>query len=142
MEVHYEIVCDGGAEGNGSESANAYGSYRIKTMDGREFMTTIHFERGTTNNEAEYRTLIAALEDLLSRLRDAGANSKLFNVHIISDSQVMLYQINKGDWLPRYKCKAPNLIPLRDEVRAQLGQFRAIKLEWVRREFIVGVLGH
>jgi ribonuclease HI len=142
MDAHYTIVSDGGSIHNGADDAAAYGSFNIRTADGKQIVTTIHFDAGTTNNEAEYLALIRALEDLVGRIEDARANPKQFNVHIISDSQVMLYQVNLGDELPQYSCRAPNLISLRDQVRQLLGRFREVKLEWVRREFIVGVLGH
>ena len=63
FEYDFLCVSDGGALGNEPATPKAYGSYRLATRDGRR--QTVRLELGTaTNNEAEYRTLIAALKDL------------------------------------------------------------------------------
>jgi ribonuclease HI len=58
----YIVIFDGGSRGN---PGPGYGSYRLRTRDGREDVRRLEFGEAMTNNEAEYRTLIAALDDLI-----------------------------------------------------------------------------
>lgn len=58
FEHDFLATVDGGALGNGPDTPKAYGSYHLATRDGRK--QTVRLDLGTaTNNEAEYRTLIA-----------------------------------------------------------------------------------
>ncbi len=75
---------------------------------------------GTTNNEAEYAAIIAALE----RAREDG----LAQVLVRSDSQLCVNQI-KGQW----QIKEERLRPLRDRA-ARLLKASGGRIEWVPRE--------
>jgi ribonuclease HI len=74
-----------------------------------------------TNNEAEYRALIAALE----AARELGAEE----VEVLTDSELLQRQL-----LGRYRVRAPNLKPLFAEARRALGSFPRWSVRHVPRE--------
>jgi ribonuclease HI len=110
---------DGGARGNPGPAGFGV---RIETQQGdlvEEFCEAI----GTaTNNVAEYRGLIAALEWAKRHGHD--------HVHVRSDSELLVLQM-KGV----YKVKHPGLLPLYDEARALARRIGRVTFEHVRREF-------
>jgi ribonuclease HI len=119
-----KIWVDGGAHGNGTEAARCYGSYQI------EGQAVVHqdFPQAHTNNEAEYRALIAALK----------AAPQGRPVHVYSDSNLLVNQV-MGYW----RVKEPELASLKVAVM-QIIQDRQISLfmEWVPRAEIEARLGH
>ena len=136
FEHDFLAVVDGGALGNGSDTPKACGSYHLATRDGRKH--TIRLDLGTaTNNEAEYRTLIAALKDLTGRIEKAGRNPEAYGVLVYTDSQLIVGQVTQG-----WQIKAANLRPLIDEARSLLKAFGGADLVKVPRDEIVRVLGH
>ena len=135
FEFDFSAVVDGGALLNGAEN-RGYGSYQLSTRDDRR--QTVRLDLGTaTNNEAEYRTLIAALKDLISRIARAGKSPAKYSVVIQTDAQLLVGQLTQG-----WQVKAANLRPLVDEAAALLKSFGLAQLEKVPREEIVRVLGH
>src|SRR5262249_6257499 len=93
----YRIVFDGGSlgnpgRGNGSFAISGPGGYGVKE-------TLSYDERGdrVTNNEAEYLTLIAALERLA---RDLGERAGRARVSVRGDSQLVISQL-RGAWKVR-----------------------------------------
>jgi probable phosphoglycerate mutase len=109
---------DGGARGNPGPAG--YG-VRIERFDGtlvEEFGASIGV---ATNNVAEYRGLLAALEW-------ARAHGQR-RVHVRSDSQLLVQQM-----LGRYKVKHPNLQPLHGKARLLAHEIGRVDFEHVRRE--------
>jgi probable phosphoglycerate mutase len=108
---------DGGARGNPGPAGFGV---RIEREDGtlvEEFCGSI----GTaTNNVAEYRGLIAALEWALAQDHHA--------VHIRSDSLLLVQQM-----LGRFKVKHPGLQPLFARARALVQEIGRVTFEHVRR---------
>jgi probable phosphoglycerate mutase len=90
-----------------------------------------------TNNEAEYRTLIAALKDLTGRITQAGKSPSAYSLLVHTDSQLVVGQLTQG-----WKVKAANLRPLVDEAKSLLQAFGRCDLVKVPRDEIVRVLGH
>ncbi|MCI0485016.1 MAG: ribonuclease HI family protein [Blastocatellia bacterium] len=76
---------------------------------------------GMTNNVAEYRAVIEALDW-------AARNSSVRTVEVFTDSQLVVRQIN-GQWA----CRAANLLPLLEQARTLMEQTRAT-LRWIPRE--------
>jgi ribonuclease HI len=115
-----EVVAyiDGGSRGNPGPAGFGV---RIERPDGtlvEEFSQSI----GTaTNNVAEYRGLLAALE----WARDHGAPA----LHIRSDSQLLVQQM-----LGNYKVKHPGLQPLHARARLLAHTLGRVTFEHVRRE--------
>jgi len=129
----YVLIFDGGSQGN---PGPGYGSYILRTRDGREDRRRLTFG-SMTNNEAEYRTLIAALDDLIARIREAGKDPSRFTLEIRGDSQLVLAQL-EGD----YRVRAPHLRPLWEAARERLRRFREVRLVWQPRRVSASELGH
>ena len=135
FEYDYLAVCDGGSLGHGSEN-QGYGSYQLSTRDGQK--QTVRLDLGTaTNNEAEYRTLIAALKDLVSRITRAGMSPSDYSLLVHTDSQLVVGQLTQS-----WKVKAANLRPLASEAASLVQAFGRCELVKVPRDEIVRVLGH
>lgn len=130
----YVIVFDGGSEGN---PGFGYGSYAVITRDGRQRVRRLDFEDDMTNNEAEYDTLIAALEDVSERVEAAGKRPADFALEVRGDSNLVLRQV-RGDW----KAKDERMRRRRDIVRSLLSRFGGYRLVEQPREESVKVLGH
>lgn len=115
-----EIVAyiDGGARGNPGPAG--YG-VRIEARDGtliEEFSESIGV---ATNNVAEYRGLLAALE--WARAHRVSA------VHVRSDSQLLVQQM-----LGHYKVRHPALQPLHARAQLAAHEIGRVSFEHVRRE--------
>jgi ribonuclease HI len=129
------LIFDGGSLGN---PGPGYGSYvLIRHRDGRRQIRRLNFREEMTNNEAEYRALIGALEDLLKMVRSAGCPPSDLSIEVKGDSQLILHQV-AGTW----KTRQPHLMPLCDRVRELLGQFDAFTLTWQARGQSEDALGH
>ena len=109
---------DGGARGNPGPSA---AGVVVEDAQGRALVKRgILLGRGT-NNEAEYRALIAALEDAAK----LGARE----IEARADSQLMVMQVTG-----HYRVKAGNLKPLFAKVRGLLASFEKWRVVYVPRE--------
>ncbi len=128
------ILFDGGSRGN---PGPGYGSYHIRFPDGREETVHLDFGRRMTGNEAEYRALLAALEDLLGRLQRDHLDPHAFTVDIWGDSALVIFQV-RGDW----KAHHPRMRALRDRARELLEAFGDHHLERVPRGVALRHLGH
>lgn len=122
---------DGGSQGN---PGAGYGSYAIFAGTRLGEVTRLTFADPMTNNEAEYHTLRAALDDLLRRL---GAKAGEASLEVRGDSQLVIEQV-----LGRWKAKDERMRSLRDDVRQRLNSFRRYRLVQQPREDSVRVLGH
>jgi ribonuclease HI len=100
-------------------------------------MVRLAFGRWMTNNEAEYHTLLAALEDLAGRLRGEGRDPAEFVLDIQGDSALVISQL-ADEW----KARNPRMRALRDQVRELLGIFGGYRLERVPRGIALRHLGH
>lgn len=131
----YIIVFDGGAQGN---PGPGYGSYDLtKKQDGKHDLVRLDFGRQMTNNEAEYETLVAALQGLIERIGEMGRAPGDFTVEVRGDSSLVLNQV-QGVW----KAKDDRMRLLRDQVRSLLSRFKAHRLVHQERSESVRVLGH
>lgn len=128
------IIFDGGSKGN---PGLGYGSYALRWPGQAPQIVQLTFGQGVTNNEAEYDTLIAALEAVRVRLRDAGADPATARLDIRGDSLLVINQV-QGEW----KCTEERMRRRRDQVRALLRGFGAWQLTHHDRENSVRVLGH
>jgi len=131
--VDYTLTFDGGALGN---PGKGYGSYELRS-GGESEVVRREFGDHQTNNEAEYKTLIAALTDLSGRIRAANEDPKAFTVAVRGDSQLVIYQVT-GKW----KVKTPHIRPLHAEAVRLLAQFKHTDVQWHARSNSVRALGH
>jgi ribonuclease HI len=127
----YLLVFDGGSLGN---PGAGYGSYALFEGGRPGAAQRVDFPEVMTNNEAEYRTLLRALRDLLARLGPRAAASTL---EVRGDSALVIQQV-LGHW----KAKEDRMRVLRDEVRGVLRRFGKWRLVQQPREDSVRVLGH
>jgi ribonuclease HI len=133
--THYTIVFDGGSRGNPGQG---YGSYALRrNEDGRLRKRRLRLGDKVTSNQAEYQTLIAALEDLIDTIQKARRSPKDFSVEIRGDSRLVMHQLD-GSW----KTKSLNLMELRDRVEDLMTQMGSVELVWQPRNESVRILGH
>jgi ribonuclease HI len=135
--VDYLIIFDGGSRNNGSPGAEAYDSYQTTTATGRTETKRLQFSTGTTNNEAEYKSLIAPWRtcwDVLSGPTVLWASTPW---RFGGGSALVLDQV-QGMW----KTKKEHLRPLRDRAQAIIAPFKQVEFVWHPREESVEVLGH
>lgn len=137
FEFDYFITEDGGSAGNGTADSLGFGSYCLQARTGQKQMVRLEFGRGVTNNEAEYRTLIAALKDLMGRIQRADKAPSGYSLLVHTDSQLVVGQVTQG-----WQVKAVNLRTLVDEAAALIQAFGRCDLVKVPRDEIVRVLGH
>ncbi|MCC6455062.1 MAG: ribonuclease HI family protein [Caldilineaceae bacterium] len=128
------VIFDGGSRGNPGQG---YGSYALRWPGQAQQIVQLRFGDRVTNNEAEYDTLIAALEAILQRLQDAQAAPSTAKVEIRGDSLLVINQV-KGLW----EAKEPRLQVRRDRARSLLEPFGAWQLIHHDREHSVQTLGH
>ncbi|HEY66074.1 MAG TPA: ribonuclease HI family protein [Caldilineae bacterium] len=127
------LVFDGGSRGN---PGPGYGSYAFLWPGKPPEIHRLRF--GTlTNNEAEYDTLIAALEALLGRLAREGVDPGDVHLDIRGDSRLVINQIN-GVW----RVREPRLQARWQKARALLEPFGRVTLRHQPRERSVNLLGH
>ena len=131
----YVLTFDGGSRGNPGQG---YGSYLlIRVQDGAQLLQRLEFGDDYTNNEAEYDTLIAALQDLVGRIAKAGRQPQEFALEVRGDSALVINQL-QGRW----QAKEPRMRGRRDRCLRLLRRFGAVNLKAQPREESVRVLGH
>ena len=112
------INTDGLSKGNPGTAAIGA---TIKDERGKMLATISQRIGVTTNNVAEYKALIAALQKALKL--------KATQVEVRSDSELMIRQLSG-----RYKIKSVVLRPLYLEAAQLLGQFESVTLKSIPRE--------
>lgn len=112
------INTDGGARGNPGPAGIGV---VIKGEDGHVLKEIAEYIGETTNNQAEYKALIAALK--------AAKLLKAEDVTVLADSELMVKQI-KGE----YKVKNEGLRPIYAEAKKLLAHFSSFDIRHVVRE--------
>lgn len=131
----YILVFDGGSRGNPGQG---YGSYAItRVRDGAQRLERLEFGDEYTNNEAEYDSLIEALQDLVQRIEQGDRQPEEFVLEVRGDSALVMNQL-RGTW----KAKEPRMRVRRNRCRGLLGRFGETVLTLQPREESVRILGH
>ncbi len=112
-----EIYTDGASRGNPGDSASSF----VFVKNGIVFKFSSFYLGNATNNIAEYRAIIFALEDALS--------SGFREVLLISDSELVISQING-----KYKVRAVHLKELFEKVQEIAKRFSFIEFRHERRK--------
>ncbi|MEM7133243.1 MAG: ribonuclease HI family protein [Chloroflexota bacterium] len=133
-EKPIRIVFDGGSKGN---PGYGYGSYALEWPGQPQQVVRLQLGNSITNNEAEYDTLIMALEAILKRLHAEGAAPNTAQLDIRGDSKLVIQQV-LGAW----KCNEERLRRRRNKAQKLLAQFDRWRLQHHKREKSVEVLGH
>ncbi len=127
----YTIVFDGGSLGN---PGKGYGSYEIAGQEGSVTARKVQFGNDMTNNQAEFRAVIAGLEDLLERV---GPRAGSLSVAVRGDSQLVIRGLT-GEW----RVKHPGLQPLHRRAADLLSRFKRVDVAWHPRRESVRTFGH
>lgn len=130
----YIITFDGGAKGN---PGLGYGSYELRTATGRSRLERLDHGDHVTNNEAEYRTLAAALEDLRRTIDGAGKDPRQYRLLVLGDSQLVINQLNG-----LYKMRDQNLRQWYVQIKTLTAAFDQVRFVWHPRARSVATLGH
>jgi probable phosphoglycerate mutase len=109
---------DGGSRGNPGPAA--YGVV-VQTADGKPLQELSKCIGEATNNEAEYRGLLAALEYALS--------SGITRLKVVSDSELLVRQMQG-----RYKVKNKGLKVLFQQAQGMIARLDSFKIQHVLRE--------
>jgi ribonuclease HI len=128
------ITFDGGSLGN---PGKGYGSYLIEGLAPEADVVRLDFSPNgeiVSNNQAEYRTLIAALTELVGRPDSSPATTDL---EIRGDSLLVIEQL-AGRW----KVKHPEIRLLHHAASDLLKQFASVNLVWHGRHVSVQRFGH
>ncbi len=124
-----KIYTDGGARGNpGPAACGAV----IKNEKGEIILEASKFIGIATNNQAEYRALILALEkarEILSLGKNAKSYIKNKNLECYLDSELVVKQLNR-----EYKIKNEGLKPLFAQARDLISNFNSVKFIYIPRE--------
>lgn len=130
----YVLVFDGGSRGN---PGPAYGSFRIQAV-GHPAGVPERLTLGSgTNNEAEYKTLIAGLEALQARVRGDGMSLADVEIEIRGDSLLVIEQL-RGRW----KVRDGRMRQLNEKAARLLLPFGRFRLVHQPRRTSVRILGH
>lgn len=113
-----DIFTDGGSRGNPGPAA--IGAV-ILDQEGNRLEAISEYIGSTTNNQAEYQAIVAALE----RAVEIGATA----AHCYLDSKLVVEQVN-GNW----KIKKAALRPHVDRIHELQAQFEEVTFTHVRRE--------
>lgn len=107
---------------DGASDSNENGGIGVvlRPIKGEEILISRAIGKAT-NNEAEYRSLITAIEESLKN------NFK--NIEINSDSELLVKQVNG-----QYKVRAANLKPFYDLVIKSIKKLDSFTISWVSRE--------
>lgn len=109
--------CDGGSRGNPGPAG--YGVF-LAGPDGQKVGELSEFLGKTTNNVAEYRALLGALDWALQNGRS--------RLRVVADSELLVKQIQG-----RYKVASPDLRPLYEEAKRRITRLDAFRIEHVLR---------
>jgi probable phosphoglycerate mutase len=128
------LVFDGGAIGN---PGKGYGSFMFDGDVSTAEPVRVEFPGLTTNNQAEYLTLIHGLCAIIDALERRGIEPSQTSIDVWSDSQLVVEQIN-GRW----KIRDATLAGLVNEARSLLKRFASWRVTWHPRRESVRILGH
>ena len=116
--MHLLVFTDAGARGNPGPAAFAY---VLSTQEGKMLKEQAGFIGIATNNEAEYRGLIAGLEEA----RRVGAEE----VTVTMDSELVVNQM-----IGKYRVKAVNLLPSYERAKELVSCFSKANIVHASRE--------
>ena len=116
-EKIFEIFTDGGASGNPGPA----GIGVVIKEDGQTIFEISKSIGEATNNVAEYRAVIAALEEAIAR-----SAQKVF---LNTDSELVYFQL-----IGSYKVKTENLLLLVEKVRELSRKIKSVEIKAIPRE--------
>lgn len=118
------INTDGGARGNPGPAGIGV---VLKNEKGDIVKEISEYIGETTNNQAEYKAVVVALEHALEQLHE---QSKQYELEFLLDSELVVKQVNR-----EYKVKNKDLAPLFVKIHNLSQSFKKVTFKYVRREF-------
>ena len=132
--ARYTLMFDGGSRGN---PGAAYGSFRLQRAAAPpQPIRRLTFGHGT-NNEAEYKALLAGLQELAKHLTLEGLRPADVEVEVRGDSRLVLEQL-RGAW----RVRNSRLAGLHRQAAELLEPYAQVRLVHQDRSRSVRVLGH
>jgi ribonuclease HI len=132
--ARYILMFDGGSRGN---PGAAYGSFRLQRAAAPPHpIRRLTFGHGT-NNEAEYKALLAGLEELAKQLALDCLRPADVEVEVRGDSRLVLEQL-RGAW----RVRNARLAGLHRQAAELLEPYAQVRLVHQDRSRSVRVLGH
>jgi ribonuclease HI len=128
------LVFDGGSLGN---PGKGYGSFVYQGVIEISTPVRLEYPGQTTNNEAEYLTMLHGLRTVLRELERDAHDPSGTTINVLSDSKLVVEQVS-GRWKVRH---AP-LRPFQSEAIELLSRFASWQLHWQPRLESVRLLGH
>ncbi len=132
--MELQLVFDGGSRGNPGQG---YGSYLVQAPGRKAIIKRVEFGDNYTNNQAEYDSLIKALEYVIDRLEATGRSPEQVQLDIKGDSDLVVNQI-----LGQNKVKDAGLRKRHAQATDLLGRFADWTIAWHPRDESVKLLGH
>lgn len=128
------LIFDGGSLGN---PGKGYGSFLYRGVVSSAAPVRVEFPGRTTNNEAEYMSLLHGLRTVLRELDRDARDATSTSITVMSDSKLVVEQVS-GRWKVRHE----GLRPLHTEAAQLLSKFGSWRLQWHPRIESVRLLGH
>lgn len=132
--MELSVIFDGGSRGNPGQG---YGSYMVQSPGRKPVVKRVEFGPNYTNNQAEYDSLVSALEYIIDRLNITNRTPEQVALDIKTDSDLVVNQLQGT-----YKVKEGGLKPRHAKALELLDQFGAWMISWHPREESVRLLGH
>jgi ribonuclease HI len=126
--AHYTLVLSSAIhsdDGPTVGSVPASGIYQLWTRSGKSARHTVIHAGAHSLDEAEYLTLIAALDDLLARIAANRRDPTAFSVTVYSQREVVVKQVQGS-----YHVRSTALQSLYAQVRARLDRFGRAEMIW------------
>jgi ribonuclease HI len=124
----YTVVLASDIDSKGQPSVTqgpASGRYLLWTKSGKGARCSFSHAGERQSDEAEYLTLIAALDNLLARIVASHKNPGSFSLTVYSRREIMIKQLQGA-----FHVRAVSLQPLQAHARTQLDQFSRVELIW------------
>jgi ribonuclease HI len=125
---------DGGGKA-GVTSAPSSGSYHLEAKNGRSYKGQVKHPGNRLPDEAEYLTLISALQDLTSRISSAGRSPSDYTLTIYSARELMVKQLSGV-----YKVKSAALQEVYKRALSLLHAFKHVEIIQEQAKVLAGVI--
>ena len=125
---------DGGGKA-GVTSAPSSGSYHLEAKNGRGYKGQVQHPGNRLPDEAEYLTLITALQDLVARISKAGGSPSDYTLTVYSARELMVKQLSGV-----YKVKSPALQEVYKRALSLLRAFKRVEIIQEQAKVLAAVL--
>ena len=124
--AHYTLVLYSDIDGGGHTNVGrgpASGRYQLWTRSGSGACAAVTHVGDRAADEAEYLTLIAALDDLLARVAANQRDPAAYSLTVYTRRELVVKQLNGT-----YRVRSATLQPLQQQARSRLDRFAGVEL--------------